>query len=94
MLPIMVNRLVERIGFGWTMRAVAFLILGMAGIGILTVKSRLPPLKQPLSLNDFIKPYSEPPFLLLTIGVWFIYIGGFIPFTFIIGKCHHSATCI
>ncbi|PQE19424.1 monocarboxylate permease protein [Rutstroemia sp. NJR-2017a BBW] len=28
-LPIMVNRLIPQIGFGWTMRAVAFIILGL-----------------------------------------------------------------
>jgi MFS family permease len=72
------------IGFAWTIRAVAFLLLGMIIIGILTVKSRLPPLQQPLVLKEFITPYAEPPFLLLTIGTWFIYIGGFIPFTFIV----------
>jgi MFS family permease len=83
-LPIMVHRLVDDIGFPWTMRAVAFLLLGMVIIGCSTVKSRLPPTKQPLVLTDFITPYKEPAFVLLTIGVWFIYIGGFIPFTFII----------
>ncbi|KAF2464801.1 putative MFS transporter [Lindgomyces ingoldianus] len=83
-LPIMVHRLVDDLGFGWTMRAVAFLLLGMVIIGILTVKSRLPPLKQPLILKEFITPYAEPTFMLLAVGAWFIYIGGFIPFTFII----------
>jgi hypothetical protein len=73
-LPIMVRRLVDDIGFGSTIRAVAFLLLGMVIIGILTVKARLPPLKQPLILKEFITPYAEPPFLLLTIGTWFIYI--------------------
>lgn len=83
-LPIMVHHLVDEIGFGWTLRAVAFLLLGMVTIGNLTIKSRIPPLKQPLILKEFITPYTEPPFLLLTIGTWFIYIGGFIPFTFIV----------
>jgi MFS family permease len=83
-LPIMVNRLVDEIGFGWTIRAVAFLLLGMVTIGILTVKSRLPPLKQPLAFKDFWTPYTEAPFLLLAIGAWFIYLGGFVPLTFII----------
>lgn len=66
------------------MRAVAFLLLGIVFIGILTIRSRFPPLKQPLVLKDFVTPYTEMPFLLLAIGTWFIYIGGFIPFTFII----------
>ncbi|CAI6334352.1 unnamed protein product [Periconia digitata] len=83
-LPIMVNRLVDEVGFGWAMRSVAFLFLGLCTISIITVKSRLPPSKQPFVLRDFIAPYKEVPFLLLTIGVWITYIGGFIPFTFII----------
>lgn len=83
-LPIMVDRLVGRIGFGWTMRAVAFLLLGILIIGNLTVKSRLPPLKRPFVLKDFWSPYTEMPFLLLTIGTWMVYFGGFLPFTFII----------
>ncbi|ORX96165.1 monocarboxylate permease-like protein [Clohesyomyces aquaticus] len=83
-LPIMVHRLVDDIGFGWTMRAVAFVLLGVLIIGILTVRSRIPPLKQPLVLKDFITPYTEPSFVLLTIGIWMIYIGGFLPFTFIV----------
>jgi predicted MFS family arabinose efflux permease len=83
-LPIMVNRLVDDIGFGWTMRAVAFLLLGVVLIGNFTVKSRLPPMKRPFLLKDFITPYTESAFLLTTLGTWFVYIGGFLPFTFII----------
>jgi predicted MFS family arabinose efflux permease len=83
-LPIMVNRLVDHIGFGWTMRAVAFLLLGIVVIGNLTIKSRLPPTKRPLRLMDFFEPYTEPVFLTMTIGIWFIYVGGFLPFTFIV----------
>lgn len=80
----MVNRLVEDIGFGWTMRAVAFLLLGVVLIGNFTIKSRIPPSKRPLRFMDFIEPYTEPVFLVMTIGIWFIYVGGFLPFTFII----------
>lgn len=83
-LPIMVDHLVGRIGFGWTMRSLAFLLLGLVIIGNLTVRSRLPPLKRPFILKDFVTPYTEPAFLLLTIGVWFVYLGGFLPFNFII----------
>ena len=50
----------------------------------MTVRSRLPPLKRPLNLKDFVTPYTEPTFLLLTLGTWFVYLGGFLPFTFII----------
>lgn len=42
-LPIMVNRLIPTIGFGWTMRICAFLMLGLLVITNLTVRSRLRP---------------------------------------------------
>jgi MFS family permease len=80
----MVNRLVDRIGFGWTMRAVAFLLLGIVLIGNLTIKSRLPPAKRPLRFMDFITPYTEPVFFFMTTGVFFVYMGGFLPFSFIV----------
>ncbi|PVI04588.1 MFS general substrate transporter [Periconia macrospinosa] len=67
-LPIMVHRLIRDSGFGWAMRAVAFLVLGLCIFACLTVKSRLPPSKTPLVLKEFVAPYAEVPFILLTIG--------------------------
>jgi MFS family permease len=83
-LPIMVQRLIPRIGFGWTMRAVAFLFLGLLIITNLTVKSRLPPARRPFHFVELVSPFTERPFLLLALASFFIYIGGFLPFTFII----------
>jgi MFS family permease len=82
-LPIMVDRLVVSIGFGWTMRSVAFLLLGLLIFGNLTVRSRLPPLRRKFRFLDFITPFGEMPFLLLAISGFFIYVGGFLPFTFL-----------
>ncbi|KAM3512697.1 hypothetical protein MY11210_003650 [Beauveria gryllotalpidicola] len=83
-LPIMVNHLVDQVGFGWAMRCTAFLMLGILVVGNLTIKSRLPPLGRKFDVNDFISPFSERPFLLLSIGGFIIYLGGFLPFNFII----------
>jgi MFS family permease len=83
-LPIMVNELVGSIGFGWTIRVVAFTILGMLIVGNLALKSRLPPSKRKVTLKDFLTPYTEPTFLLLTIAGFLTYLGGFLPFNFII----------
>ncbi len=80
----MVNHLVVSAGFAWAMRATAFLFLGLLIIGNLTIKSRLPPSKKPLKFMAFITPFSEGPFLLLTIATFMIYIGAFLPFNFII----------
>ncbi|RBR20138.1 uncharacterized protein FIESC28_05417 [Fusarium coffeatum] len=83
-LPIMVNHLVVRIGFGWAMRSIAFLFLGLLAIANLTIKSRLPPPKRKFNLRDFITPFKEMPFLLLTIAAFMLYLGSFLPFNFII----------
>ncbi|KAM0550202.1 hypothetical protein ACHAPJ_009050 [Fusarium lateritium] len=83
-LPIMVNRLVVRIGFGWAMRSIAFLFLGLLAIANLTLKSRLPLPRRKFNLKDFVTPFKEMPFLLLTIGGFMLYLGSFLPFNFII----------
>ena len=86
--PIMVERLIPRIGFAWTMRTVAFLILGLLVLTNLTVRSRRihdfksKPLLPPLS--PMIKPLKEPPFLLLVFAMFFFSFGTFLPFNFLI----------
>ncbi|KAF2237332.1 MFS general substrate transporter [Viridothelium virens] len=82
--PIMVQRLIPQIGFPWTMRACAFMILGLCIIAILTVKSRLPPVKKPLNLIEFVLPLKEPPYVLLTLGSFLFFLGLFLPFNFLI----------
>ncbi|KAI9809617.1 MAG: hypothetical protein M1825_000049 [Sarcosagium campestre] len=82
--PIMVERLVRSVGFGWTMRISAFLILFLMIIANLTVRSRLPPNPRPFLLKEFITPLQEPPFLLVCAANLFFFFGLFLPFNFII----------
>jgi hypothetical protein len=83
-LPIMVQHLIPKIGFGWTMRAVAFMFLGLLIIANLTIKSRLAPARRPFHFMELVKPFMERPFLLLALAAFFIYFGGFLPFNFLI----------
>ncbi|KAI1084799.1 major facilitator superfamily domain-containing protein [Whalleya microplaca] len=83
-LPIMVQHLIEEVGFGWSIRITAFLILGLLIFGNIAVKSRLPPVRKPFTLKEYIVPFLELPFLLLAIGSFFVYVGAFLPFNFII----------
>ena len=62
--PIMVYKLIPKIGFPWTMRVAAFTILGMLIIANLTVKSRLKPQPKKLDIMDFFRPLREPAFSL------------------------------
>jgi MFS family permease len=85
-LPILVTHLIPRIGFGWAMRVVAFLLLFLLVIGNMTITTRLPPSKKKFSVKEFILPFREKAFVLLTASSWFIYFGGFLPFTFIVAS--------
>jgi MFS family permease len=89
-LPILVTHLIPLIGFGWAMRVVAFVLLFLLIIGNLCITSRLPPSKKTLRLKEFILPFKERAFVLLTASSWFLYLGGFLPFTFIVASARHE----
>ena len=82
--PIMVERLVASAGFGWAMRAAAFLILGLLIYANLTVKSRLPPTPKPWGFREFVDPLRELPFALVVISSFLFFFGIFLPFNYII----------
>ncbi|KAF2843200.1 major facilitator superfamily transporter [Patellaria atrata CBS 101060] len=82
--PIMVINLLPKVGFGWTMRICAFLILGMLIFANFTVTSRIPPTRRPFSVMAFLRPLREPVFLTLTLAVFFFFWGMFTPLTFIV----------
>ncbi|RDW63988.1 hypothetical protein BP5796_10490 [Coleophoma crateriformis] len=81
--PIMIQRLIPRVGFPWAMRIAAFLVLGLLIIANLTVKSRLPHTPKKLQFMAFIKPFSEPAFTLMCTGSFLFVFGLFLPFNFI-----------
>ena len=80
----MIDRLIPRIGFAWSMRTAAFMILGLMIIANLTVKSRLEPRPSPLVIMEFIRPLKEPPFLFTALASFLFFFGTFLPFNFII----------
>ncbi|OBU01196.1 hypothetical protein VE01_00641 [Pseudogymnoascus verrucosus] len=83
-LPIMVTQLIPKVGFAWTMRITAFVFLGMLIVANLTIRSHIKPIKRERSIMDFVRPLSEPAYLLLCLGCFFFFFGTFIPFNFII----------
>lgn len=84
LFPIMVTKLIPKIGFAWTMRVCAFMILGMLIIANLTVKSRLAPRPRKLELMEFVRPLREPAYSLLCIASFFFFFGTFLPFNYVI----------
>ncbi|MCJ1359063.1 MAG: hypothetical protein MMC33_009063 [Icmadophila ericetorum] len=88
--PILVQRLIPQIGFPWTMRVAAFLILSLLVIANLTVRSRIPPTWKPFRPIDFITPLKETPYLLVVIASFLFFIGLFLPLTYIILQAQYS----
>lgn len=81
--PIMLRKIIPKVGFGWAMRIVAFTILGMLIIANLFVKSRLKPHPKPVKASDLWKPMTELPFALMVLGSVFFNFGTYIPYNFV-----------
>ncbi|KAH8651177.1 major facilitator superfamily domain-containing protein [Xylariales sp. PMI_506] len=81
--PIMVSRLINAVGYSWSMRICAFLILALLVIANLTVKARHPPRPQPISRAQLIQPFKEPGYVLLTAGFFFLTYGIFVPLNYL-----------
>lgn len=81
---IMVARLVQSIGFPWTIRICAFMILGLLAVGNIFVTSRLAPRKRSTTLREFLDPLRETPYLLLAIASFIGYLGLFVPISYIV----------
>ncbi|KAF2031231.1 MFS general substrate transporter [Setomelanomma holmii] len=81
--PIMASHLIPEVGFGWTLRIIAFMILGLMLVANVTVTSRLPPRPRPFQLKVFLEPFKDTKFVLVTIASFFFFFGLFIPINFI-----------
>lgn len=68
--PAMVEQLLPRIGYPWTMRALGFVQLGCLVLCCIGLKPRVPPRKTG-ALVDWAS-FKEPPYLLFAIGMFFV----------------------
>ncbi|KAL2788200.1 major facilitator superfamily domain-containing protein [Aspergillus keveii] len=84
LIPIVVTRLLPRIGFPWTMRICAFIFLGLLCIPLVVLEPRVRPKPQPWEIRAFLRPLYEPAFLATTLGLAFFSWGMFIPFNFLV----------
>ncbi|KAE8423672.1 major facilitator superfamily domain-containing protein [Aspergillus pseudocaelatus] len=83
-MPIMMNRLIPLVGFPWTMRIIAFMILGLLLVTMWTARSRLPPKPRPFNLASYVSGLRSPAFSLTCTASFFFYWALFIPFNYII----------
>ncbi|KAL2835315.1 major facilitator superfamily domain-containing protein [Aspergillus pseudoustus] len=80
--PIALNRMLTTtdLGFGWSVRIVAFLVLAILLVSCPPVRARLPPRK-----TNFLLPraFKEPGYAALVIGAFFMFLGMFPPLFYI-----------
>lgn len=82
--PTMLSRLLPTIGFGWSLRISAFIVLALLVIANLTVRSRIAPVPRPVKLSDYTSPFSEVPFVLLVLASCCGFFAMFVPINYII----------
>ncbi len=108
--PLMVVHLLPKVGFSWTMRICAFLILGLLIVTNLTISSYLQHKPRSFKLSQYIGPLRELNFLLMCICSFFLYcrrdvlpteneakcqIGGmFVPLNYIVTSAIHDGMSI
>lgn len=76
--PVIINQLQPQIGFGWTVRTIAFIMLGTSVITLPFMRQRIPApaVRKPFDLAAF----KERPYLFANFGVFFGFMGIYIPF--------------
>ncbi|THZ73711.1 monocarboxylate permease-like protein [Aureobasidium pullulans] len=82
--PLMVKYLLPEVGFGWTMRICAFLILALWLITMATITSNLPHGGRKFEISDYTRPFTEAKFLILLGFCYFLYWGLFVPFNYLV----------
>lgn len=83
-LPIMMDRMIKSVGFPWMMRTMAFMFLVLLTIACLTVRSRLPPRRQPFVLMDYIKVLKDVKLSLTSLSFFLYAVGMFVPFNYVL----------
>jgi MFS family permease len=83
-LPIMMDKMINSVGFPWMMRTMAFMFLVLLGVACFTVKSRLPPRPRPFVFMEYISGLREIPILITVIGFFLFMWGMFLPFNYVL----------
>ncbi|KAJ7482962.1 major facilitator superfamily domain-containing protein [Mycena galericulata] len=82
--PVLLDRLIPRLGFGWTVRILAFILLGCFLIASVTITTPRPPKPLPrLSQMLAFRAFRDPCYTCLCLGGWFSVFSTFNPFFYV-----------
>lgn len=80
-LPVMFNKLIPQVGFGWAMRIFGFIAIALFSAAQLLLKKRLPP-KDSVQILEF-EVLKDGVFDLFVVGSFINFLGLYVPFFFI-----------
>jgi predicted MFS family arabinose efflux permease len=83
-LPIMMNKLIAKIGFAWMMRSIAFMFVLLLTVACFTVKSRLPPRPRRFVFTDYVDNLKDKRLAVTAVAAFFFMWGMFLPFNYVI----------
>jgi MFS family permease len=79
--PLIAQQLLTKIGFGWTVRVMGFVVLANASIAIAFARARVPPRRS----GPFIEwsAFKELPFVIFNIGAFLILWGVYVAYYYV-----------
>jgi predicted MFS family arabinose efflux permease len=84
--PLLLERTISTIGFAWAVRVLGFIMVVLAVLANLLVRSRLPPLPDSHSRPD-MTIFGQPAFAALTAATFLMEVGLFVPLTYLVSYC-------
>ncbi|CRK36257.1 hypothetical protein BN1708_016512, partial [Verticillium longisporum] len=82
--PVLLQKLLPKLGFGWTARILGFILLGLAVPANLFIRSRLPPRDKLTSVWPDLSVFKDMKFTISAVGIFFMEWGLFVPLTYIV----------
>ncbi|KAJ3542301.1 hypothetical protein NM208_g3400 [Fusarium decemcellulare] len=83
--PQLLHHTLPTVGFAWSMRILAFILLALSSLSVVFLRSRLPrPGGGLKAIWPDLSIFRQPKFTLVVIGIFFMEWGLFVPVTFII----------
>ncbi|KAL9620832.1 MAG: hypothetical protein Q9204_008171, partial [Flavoplaca sp. TL-2023a] len=79
--PVIVQQLLPKIGFGWTVRVLGFVMLALQALIFLFMKPRIPPRKTGPLVE--LSAFRELPYTLFSIGMFLSFWGLYFAFYYI-----------
>ncbi|KAK0498269.1 major facilitator superfamily domain-containing protein [Armillaria luteobubalina] len=72
--PIVARRLINAVGFPWTMRIIGFILVAGLGIANLTMKRRLPPVNSPGGILN-LRAFKSAPYAIWCLSTFVAFLG-------------------